>query len=440
MKALIVGAGISGKGANKLLKKLGFRTFLIDDKKPLDYISLGDRLLDGLSLVVLSPAVSLEHPIVVMAKNKGIEVVSELELASRYLSCPTIAITGTNGKTTTTTLVKELLDNEFEKVFVGGNIGVAVSSFALNTKPTHFSVLEVSSFQLESSLHFKPKIACLLNITPDHLNRHKTMDNYAESKFKIFENQSEKDYAVLNLDEDYLTYFDLNRLKSQVYYFSTKEKCRGCYVENDKIYFNDGKKDEFVMFVNQIPLRGEHNLSNVLAGLLCCILAGVEIGKLPEKVHNFKGVSHRLEYVTEINGITFINDSKSTNISSTIVAMKAMSEPTTVILGGSDKGFEFDELFTNVPVLIKNFVVIGQTKQKILDAGQRMGVANIFEAQTLKEAVELANNLSLSGETVLLSPACASFDMFQNYEQRGKCFIRIVRELAHGKAWWLYRK
>lgn len=429
MKALIIGTGISGKSVNRLLKKQGYRTFIFDDRK-CNLELVRDRLFDGLSLVIVSPGVCLENEVVKLAKEKGIEVVGELEYASRFLSCDYIAITGTNGKTTTTSLVYDLFDKVLCQTYKGGNIGIPVSSFALDTEKEDKVVLEVSSFQLETIKTFKPKVACLLNITPDHLNRHKTMQNYIQTKMKIFENQTNEDYAILNFDKKTILKKYFPKIKSQIYYFSTKNVCKGCYSKNGSIYFNDGTESKFIMKTSAVPLAGEHNLANALASLLSAILYGeTNFDHLRNMLTKFKGVSHRLEFVKEIGGVSFINDSKATNIDSTIVAMKAMSEPTTLILGGSDKGFDFDELFDNFPKIIKNIIVIGQTQAKIIASATKKGVSNVYEAKSLKDAVFLGYSLSKKGETVLLSPACASYDMFKNFEQRGKVFVKVVREL-----------
>lgn len=433
-KALILGAGESGRNANKLLKKLGYSTFIIDEKKKIRFDILRDRLFESLSLVIVSPGVSLDHELIKLAKKRGIEVIGELELGARNLVSHYIAITGTNGKTTTTTLTKELLENKNCKTFAGGNIGVAVCSFAQSVRPIDNVVLEVSSFQLESIDTFKPHVATILNITPDHLNRHKTMENYINAKLRIFENQTDKDYAVINLDDPILKSIDFSFVKSQIYYFSTKIPCKGCFVYDGCIYFNNGISSTFVMKTSAVPLAGEHNLSNVLAALTSAILSGVEISELQAKVMAFKGVSHRLEFISEIKGVSYINDSKSTNISSTIVAMKAMSSETTLILGGSDKGFMFDELFENLSPLIKNIIVLGQTKEKLLACARKYSVDNVYEANSFKEAVYLASSLAENGENVLLSPACASFDMFLNYEQRGRAFAKIVREIEKSES------
>jgi len=428
MRALIIGNGVSGKAANKLLKKLGYSTYILDANKKLNSIKLRDRLFSRLSLLVVSPGVELEHELVKEAKRRRIPVIGELELGASYLPCEVVAITGTNGKTTTTSLVGELL-NSNNNVFVGGNIGTPVSSFALNAKCSDRVVLEVSSFQLESTTYFHPHIACLLNITSDHLNRHKTMKNYIDAKLNIFKNQTCKDYAIINIDDPLVGSLDLSKFKAQVFYFSTKKKCKGCYVENNNIYFYDGKTTNLIIPVSEIQLRGEHNLSNVLAGLMCGIILDIPRDFLASVIHNFKGVEHRLEYVAEVNGVKYINDSKATNISSTLVAIKAMTEPTTLILGGSDKGYDFDELMLNISAVIKNIIVVGETKPKILAAAKRCSISNVYEANTFKEAVKFAAGLAEKGENVLLSPACASFDMFQNFEQRGKVFKNIVKSL-----------
>lgn len=421
MKALIIGAGISGKSANKLLKKHGYSTYLFDDKKTIRNV---EKIFNDLDLVVVSPGISQEHELVQKAKARGIEVIGELELGSRFLSCPYVAITGTNGKTTTTALVGHLLSCQ-----VGGNIGIPVTSFAEKMNKDEIVALEVSSFQLESILTFKPHIAALLNLAPDHLNRHKTFENYVACKLRIFENQTEDDFAIVNYDDSVIQKY-LPPLKSKVYYFSTKKPVNGCFFSAGKIYFKDyNSKTEFIMNASEIPLKGEHNLSNTLAALLIARLLKRNYDSLKEKVHNFKGAKHRLEYIAEINGVTFINDSKATNISSTIVAIRAMREPTTIILGGSDKGYEFDDLFKEDNHLVKNYIVLGQTKAKIMAAGQRQGVSNIYPVASMKEAVKLAYELSSASETVLLSPACASFDMYTCYEERGEIFAKIVREL-----------
>ncbi len=430
MKAVIIGNGTSGKGAVKLLKKLRFDVFCVCENKTKISERLKEKLLQNLDILVLSPGVSIQNPFVQEAKKRNVEVASELEIGSRMLACNFIAITGTNGKTTTVSLVEKLIEDKNVKTFVGGNIGIAVSSFAHETQKNDRVVLEVSSFQMEATKYFRPKVATILNISKDHLNRHSNMENYINEKLKIFRNQTSKDFTVINLDDKILCEQDLSFINSQIFYFSTKNECKGCYCKNGCIYFNDGFETKKIMNTSDVLIQGEHNLSNVLAGICSAILFGAKIEKLAERVKNFKGISHRLEYVSEIGGVKFINDSKATNISSTIVAMNAMKEPTTLILGGSDKGFDYDELFENVPSQIVNFVVLGETKEKILQSAKKFNVENVYSAKTFKEAVMLAFELSHENQTVLLSPASASFDMFSSFEERGRFFIKIVREIA----------
>lgn len=425
-KALIIGAGVSGKSVNKLLKKIGVKTYIVDDKKKFKFKPLKDRLFSGLSFVIVSPGVEPCHQLIQEAKNRGVAIYGELEFATQFLCSQIVAITGTNGKTTTTTLIYEILKRAYS-CFVGGNIGIPVSSFCL--KSHDVSVLEVSSFQLENISTFKPHIACLLNISPDHLNRHKTMENYVKAKLNVFKNMDKNGFACINKDDAFINALDLSFIKSKRFYFSTKVECIGCYVKKDCIYFNNGIEKIKLLNVNQIPLLGEHNLSNVLCACLVACLMGVDKKLLSNTIVNFKGVSHRLEFVCSINGIDFINDSKATNISSTIVAVKAMNKPTTLILGGSDKGFDFDPLFEYMTDKIKNFVVVGQTAPKIIQAAERIKMSNVFEARSFKEAVKLAYNLAGEGENVLLSPACASFDMFSSFEERGRVFVSLVREI-----------
>ena len=256
------------------------------------------------------------------------------------------------------------------------------------------------------------------------------MKNYVDAKLRIFKNQDQEDFLILNKDDQCLMSQDFSKVKSKIYYFSTKEKCIGCYKKGDNIYFSDGKNEFFVMKTKNICLIGKHNIENALAAILSCILSGITPENIAFSVHNFKGLEHRLEYVTKKDNVTFINDSKGTNILSTIVAMNAIKEPTTLILGGSDKGYEFDELFASMPKNVKRIIAIGETKYKILKASLKFKKCENYQASSMKEAVNLAFCLTrVKGGVVLLSPACASFDMFKNYEHRGKVFVKNVKLL-----------
>lgn len=430
MKVLLIGYQKSGKSASKLLKKLGYKVVVIDDDRKIDINNYG-RLLDSLSFIVVSPAVLPDSPILKEAEKHNIKIIGELELGTQYLKGNLIAITGTNGKTTTTYLVDHLLKSD--NTFIGGNVGIPITSFAPKTNDDSITVAEVSSFQLMHIDKFRPHVAAFLNLTPDHLNYHKTMQDYLNAKLNIFANQTQQDFAILNADDAITA--SIRPTKSKVYYFSTKKRVNGCFVSGGNIYFRDTTKTIaptgklLVAKVSDINLLGEHNLSNVLCAICCALVCGLKPQVIKERLKTFKPVEHRLQYVTDIDGVSFINDSKATNISSAVCAIDSMTKPTTIILGGSDKGCSFDDVFNHEPTLIKNYVLMGETQAKLLDAAKKWGRQNVFLASSLSSAVELAYRLSSRGENVLFSPACASFDMFDNYEQRGKCFCGIVRGL-----------
>ncbi|MBQ9790789.1 MAG: UDP-N-acetylmuramoyl-L-alanine--D-glutamate ligase [Clostridia bacterium] len=428
-RALIVGSGKSGKGATKLLKKLGYMIYVTDDKQRNLKGVYGDGFLRSLSLIVLSPGIPPNHRILEIAKTYGIDHLCEFELGVLELSCPCVMITGTNGKTTTTLLVHKLLENSgFGVVHLGGNVGIPVSSFAKETAPQDIAILEASSFQLEYKKRSSPHVAVLLNLAPDHISWHGSMESYVRAKLKIFEGQTNDDFAVLNADDELVMRLAKN-LQANVYYFSTKSRVKGCFAESGCIYFSDGISTSKVANTSDLKILGEHNLQNALAGVLVSILLGQDFEKIRKNLAEFVGVSHRLEWIKDVDGVSFFNDSKATNPHSTITAMNSMQTDTTIILGGSDKGNEFDEIFLKAPDKIKNFVCLGETKPKLLESAKRCKATNVFEADTMKQAVHLAFNLSKNGDAVLLSPACASFDMFSSYEERGKVFTKIVRGL-----------
>ena len=430
-RALIVGNGKSGKSANKLLKKLGYITYVTDDEqKNLSKLYKRDRFISSLSLIVLSPGISVEHEIVKIAKKYGIDYLCEFELGVLMLNCENVMVTGTNGKTTTTLLATHLLDgSEYENVYMGGNIGIPVTSFSCDSSNKDIAVLEASSFQLETKKRARAHISAFLNISPDHLSRHVTMKNYIDAKMKIFENQTENDFAIINYDDKTLRELSLG-LKSKVLYFSTKEEVEGCFVKDESIYFKCGENLSKVASVYDLKILGEHNLQNALCAILIAILLGQDLKLIKKNLSTFTGVSHRIEFVMDIDNVSFYNDSKATNIASTIVAIKAMKVPTTIILGGSDKGLEYDDLFLNQYSNIKNYICMGETKKKIVETANKYDVSNVYEVDTMKEAIDLSFSLSKNGEAVLLSPACASFDMFSSYEERGKVFMKLVREKA----------
>lgn len=433
MKVLIAGSGVSGRSAYDFLYNKGYDVEFADEKilnaKEIDFDKIEkDRLFEGLSFIVTSPGISLDLPFLKEAKKRKIKIVGEFELGSQKLNGDIIAVTGTNGKTTTVSLINFLLKSIDKNVFLGGNIGVPVTRFCEKSNIDDVSVLECSSYQLETVKNFHAHIACILNFSVDHLARHKTLKRYIFCKQKIVSNQTGDDFLVVNADNDLLMN-NIPKTKAQIYYFSTKKKVVGCYIRSGCIYFNDNKKEEKLLSLKRIKLLGEHNLSNVLAASLVVFLE-TKNKELLKDVINFNGVEHRIEYVKTIKGISFYNDSKATNIDSTLVALKSFKCEINLILGGSDKGYGFDELFKNLPKNIKNIAIFGETKHKIAFSAKKYNFENFKICETLKESVKFCFDVGQNGSIVLLSPACASFDYFSNYEERGNVFKQIVKEIS----------
>lgn len=433
MKILVVGKGISGQSAYDYLKKLGADVEFADDNllgqeaNKIDKAEI-DKLFKGLSFIVTSPGISLNIPLLTMAKERNIEIVGELELGAAKLDSDIIAVTGTNGKTTTVSIINFLLKDSEKKVFLGGNIGVPVTSFCLSAKPDDIVVLECSSYQLETVKCFHAHIAAILNITEDHMTRHKTMQNYIRCKQNITLNQTQNDFLLINADDEVLMQ-NLPKTDAKIYYFSIKSKVKGCYLRGDCIYFNDNLSETKLVSLKGIKLIGEHNISNILCASLAVYLE-TQNTTLLKSIKDFQGVEHRIEYVKNIGGVLFYNDSKATNIASTLVAVKSFKQGIHLILGGSDKGYEFDELFKNLPKNVKNIAIFGATKQKIAFSAKKFGYKNIILCTNLRECVNLLHGKAKHGEVVLLSPACASFDFFKNFEERGNVFKKIVKEIA----------
>jgi UDP-N-acetylmuramoylalanine--D-glutamate ligase len=349
-------------------------------------------------------------------------------LAFRFLQGRIIAITGSNGKTTTTTLVGEILNKSGKKTLVGGNIGTPVISLAGQSSPDHLLVLEISSFQLETIQQFRPWIAAILNITPDHLDRHHTFQAYVDAKARIFENQQAEDFALLNADDS-----NLAPLKSKIHaglnWFSrTQPVENGTSLEKDEIVFRSSGRVTSVLPVRDIQLKGAHNLENVLAAVCVAMLAGCEPEKVRQAVAEFRGVEHRLEPVATIHGVAYFNDSKATNVDATIKALESFPGNIHIILGGKDKGSDYSVLVPLLRERAKTVYLIGAAAEKI--ASQIQGATRIVHSGTLDRAVRQASETAASGDIVLLAPACASFDQFENYEQRGRIFKELVRALA----------
>jgi UDP-N-acetylmuramoylalanine--D-glutamate ligase len=446
-RVLVVGLGKSGAASALFLKSHGARVTVSDSKPEAELrneilplleqgIAVetgghGDRTFRGQDLIVVSPGVPFDAPQLEQARMLGELVIGEIELAAQFLPGPIVAITGANGKTTTTTLSGEIVTAGKFPALVGGNIGTPAISFAEKARPDTWIVLEVSSFQLETIVTFRPRISVILNITPDHLDRHKTFDNYINAKARIFENQKADDFTVLNAD-DPTTAALADRVHAQVVWFSRrKEVSRGAYAHNGVIFFRDGNGQREIMKVAEIPLKGAHNLENVLAGVSIGALVGCQPTQIREAVTNFKAVEHRLEFVAKVAGVDYYNDSKATNVDATIKALESFPANIHLILGGKDKGSDYTVLNDLLRQRVKRVYTIGAAAAKI--ESQISGAAEIESVQTLEKAVRRASELALSGDIVLLAPACASFDQFQNYEHRGRVFKEVVHSLAVAK-------
>ncbi len=447
-KVVVVGTGVSGMGAVKLLSETSADITLYDgnDKADRDEIlkkipddcdlrliigEMPDEVVKETDLLVISPGVPIDSDIVKLFEKENVPVWGEIELAYNFEKGTIFAITGTNGKTTTTTLVGEIMKKYNNQTFVVGNIGNSYTSEVLKTTKDSYTVAEISSFQLETIREFAPKGSAILNITPDHLNRHYTMENYAAVKESITKNQwkvREDDYCVLNYDDKVLREFG-KTIKNPVY-FSRKEKpSKGAYLDGRIIRYFDGKNDYEVMSVDDMHLFGNHNYENVMAAIAMTIEAGVPLNIIINVIKDFMGVEHRIEYVRDKNGVRYYNDSKGTNPDSSIKALEAMSRPTILIAGGYDKHSEFDEFIEAFDNKVKLMVLLGQTADKIEETAVRHGFTNIIKTDSLEKAVKICAENAVSGDVVLLSPACASWGMFKNYEERGKLFKEYVNSL-----------
>lgn len=442
-KVLVFGCGISGMGATELLQKQGKEVILYDGNTNLDKGKLQEQLGEGvlivlgelsedvmesLELAVLSPGVPTDLPIVNCMRDKGIPIWGEVELAYAYGKGDVLAITGTNGKTTTTALVGEIMKNYKESVFVVGNIGNSYTKAASLMKEESVSVAEVSSFQLETIHQFRPRVSAILNITPDHLNRHHTMEAYIKAKEDIAKNQTKDDTCVLNYEDEETRRFG-ETLACKVIYFSSKRKLeRGIYLEDGNIIYRD-EEELTLCHVDELELLGTHNYENVMAASAMTLAYGVPIEIVRSTIKTFAGVAHRIEYVCEKNGVTYYNDSKGTNPDAAIKGIQAMKRKTVLIGGGYDKNSEFEEWIESFDGKVTYLVLLGQTKEKIADAAKRVGFSSVIMVDTLEEAVQTCARLAQPGEAVLLSPACASWGMFNNYEERGDKFKELVKAL-----------
>ena len=444
-KTLVFGSGISGIGAANLLTKVGKEVLLYDGNKNIDVnklqeqlempekveIVLGDfdeNIIATLELVVMSPGVPTDLPIVNKMRDSGIKISGEVELAYTYGKGDVLAITGTNGKTTTTALLGEIMKNYKEEVFVVGNIGNPYTTAAMEMTEESIAVAEVSSFQLETIHTFRPCVSAILNITPDHLNRHHTMEAYIGAKEDIAKNQTLEDTCVLNYEDEVTRKFGEN-LNCEVLYFSSQRKLdKGIYLEEGNIIYKNGE-ELLVCAVEELQLLGVHNYENIMAASAMALAYGVPLEIVQRTVKSFAGVAHRIEFVCEKNGVAYYNDSKGTNPDAAIKAIQAMNRKTLLIGGGYDKDSEYEEWIEAFDGKVKHFVLLGQTKEKIAKAARNVGFDQIIMVDTLEEAVKTCADLAEAGDAVLLSPACASWGMFKNYEERGDKFKEFVNAL-----------
>ena len=447
-KVLVVGMARSGVAAAQLLRASGAEVTVNDSKseeelgeqlKPLEGLQLTRRfgcgameLLEGHDCLVISPGIPDTAPFVVRAREMGIYVVGELELAAQLSRGTLVAVSGTNGKTTTVSLLGDIFANSGRVTHVVGNIGYPFSLAALVSHPEDVMVCEVSSFQMETADTFHPHVALLTNITEDHLNRHGTMEVYTAMKMRMFRNQTPEDYAVFNADDPGLEGLS-EQVKGHVLMFSRKREVKeGTFVRDGQIMIRLGNSEKKVCGTEEVRIPGPHNLENALGAVCAAAAMDVPIPVIRHSLKTFPGVEHRIESVRELDGVEYINDSKGTNVDSTIKAVQTMTAPTVIILGGYDKHTSFDPLSQEIASgsMIREVVLIGETAEMIEKSLRKAGYRSIHHAGSMHEAVEIARSLAGKGWNVLLSPACASFDMFKDYEERGRIFKQIVNELV----------
>lgn len=447
--AMVVGVGVSGAGAVHLMHQSNCRAILVEqnqqatdasvreklDPADADYpeVVIGDpsaETIEALDFAVLSPAVPMDSPIANALREANVPILSEIEFGFRFEKGNILAITGTNGKTTTTTLVGEIMKVYTEKVFVVGNIGYSYAAVAKQTTPDSVSVGEISSFQLEGIETFRPSVSAILNITPDHLNRHYTMENYASIKERISENQTKDQTCVLNYEDPYLRPFGEEKCTATVIWFSSKRRLEnGYFLENGQIYQAGSGKAEALMDVHEMKLVGVCNAENVMAAIAMTRAYGVPMDTILNVVRNFNPVPHRIEFVATKKGVDYYNDSKATNPDAAIQGIRAMDRPTVLIGGGYDKKNTYDEWIEAFDGKVKELVLIGQTREAIAECARKHGITQITFCDTFDECLRHCTEAASEGDAVLLSPACASWGMFPNYEVRGDMFKEYVNGL-----------
>lgn len=445
-RVLVVGLGISGISTIKALDRLGI-SLEVMDKKPREelndilrnlsnikveryHLGIENINLEDIDLIIKSPGVPPYTKVIENGRKMGIEIITDVEMG--FWLSPTdniIAITGTNGKTTATTLIGEIIKRVYRNTHVVGNIGVGILERIIDAKQDDVFVMEVSSFQLENTKFFKPKVSLILNISPDHLDWHGSYENYINAKKKIFKNQSEGDYVILNYDDKIIRTFEKD-LNTNVIWFSMLEKLdRGIYLDGDDIIIKDESEENKIMSILDINILGKHNLQNILGSIGACYAMGIDNQIISDGIRDFNGVEHRLEYVGKRKGINFYNDSKGTNPDASIKAIEAIGHSIILIAGGYDKGVEFDSFVESFNDRVKYLILLGETKGKIRDTAFNHGFKDCHIVNDMDEAVDLSYRLAESGDNILLSPACASWDMYGSFEERGRHFKRIVENL-----------
>ena len=447
-KILVIGAARSGLAAAKILKNFGAEVILSDAKLEseinFDFSELRalgvdlrfgkqtEELLSGVDKIIVSPAVPIKIPVLKAAAEKNIPIVSEVEFAFGLAKSPIAAVTGTNGKTTTVTLLGLLLKEKFSKVGVGGNIGVPLSEVALEVGAGGYLAAEISSYQMEATKNFRPHISAILNVTPDHLKRHGSMEVYQAMKEKIFAQQTAEDFLILNYDDE-RTREMIDRAACKVFYFSRQRELKeGAFVKNNSLVIKFNGATQKLCTIDELGIKGGHNVENALAASMIAFLAGVDVEKISSVLKNFQGVEHRIEFVRELEGVKYFNDSKATNTDSAIKALETFAGHIVLIAGGDDKGTDLTDFLNLVNERVDYLILVGDaaTRFKTCALEKNFPAEKILDAgYSMERAVELAKKISRSPQVVLLSPACASFDMYSDFEERGRDFKRIVREL-----------
>ncbi|WP_036728958.1 UDP-N-acetylmuramoyl-L-alanine--D-glutamate ligase [Peptoniphilus mikwangii] len=430
---LIFGLGVTGESALKCMSNFECNLYAYDENEDnlnkdfeIDFKIFNKKDIDKIDLIIKSPGINPKNEILMLANEKNIKVVSDIEIAYGITKCKNlIAITGTNGKTTTTSLTYQILNND-RKTYCVGNIGKGILDIALEAEEDDYIVIEASSFQLEYTYDFKPIVSVITNVTSDHLDWHGNISNYKNAKYKIFKNQNEDDYTIFNYRDQNLKSLSFDR---DIYYFSLEDSGKlGTFVKEGGIYFRSKDSTEFIMSVNDIKMPGVHNVENVLASTAIAKSLGIKNEVIKKSISNFMGVEHRIEFVRELNGVKYYNDSKGTNPDSTIMAINAIEKNIILIAGGYDKKADFSEMLNIGLGKVKKLILLGETADILQKISKPLGY-EIYMVNDLDKAVMLSNSIASSGDVVLLSPACASWDMYTSYEKRGEHFKKLVNEL-----------